>query len=1137
MASKKEFEMAIKIAGEIEKSFYESSKLTQKELKNIARQAVLASEAMPKSSDLNFTESLRKGLKDAEPAFSSLEKTAKSTFKAVSTDAVAAGTATAAALGAAVAKGSEFESAFAGVKKTVNATDTQLQEMRDDIRQMATEMPKTAAGLSEIEESAGQLGIQTDNITLFTRTMADMEVATNLTSDEAATDFAKFVNITNMHQKYFDRLGSSVVALGNNMATTESDTVAMGMRIAAAGTQVKLSQADIMAYAASLSSVGIEAEAGGSAFSKMLVNMQLAAETGKGLSGYAKTAGMSEQEFQTAFKNSPTTAINAFLAGLNDTERNGKSAIAVLNDMGIKETRLRDTLLRAANASDLFADALQISNSAWEENTALANEAEQRYSTFESQVDILQNKLTDVGIGTYDAMKPMLTEGIGLANEFMDGMIGQEDAIAGVMESATKKMPTFVREAKEAGEAIGEFAEPFLKVGGWLVENPGLITGTIAGVGTALGTYKIASGVMSLAGALGALGPAGWTIMGIGGTAAVITGIGTAVKKSAVEAKKENLAAHFGSVSLSLSELQKTASFVVKSKELDKITQSVKAMSELDGISDTIDSAVESVNKMNWKVQIGMELSDQEKQDYQQQYQALVDSTQEYLSQEQYAVSLSVGTLVQDDLESSNIVTQINQFYADKQQDLADLGKQLNETITDAFQDGLLDMDEVAEISKLQEQIAHIKSALAESDFEAGLDLIGTKYQGQMLDADTFQNLQAEISDQLDAAMESYDEAYKTSMSKLRLMQSEGGMTDAEFQAAADSVNEGYLQQKQDLQIQAVQFQMDTIRQAYGDDLDQMIEEIKKDTNERLGDALQIYASGGNTENFDLLGRDIVKDMKGSVDKSTRDAMADLYDQLEPQLEQMQSLADEYRKAGKAIPEALQQSIVEASAIGGLGGDSYALWGVIANASKSEEYTKMIQQVEEAGGYVPKQVASAITDKQNEIDNAVKQSYLSTQETIDNIYGKNSFRIPINLTPNVSSAPYSDSALKGVVKTGHADGGIFDQPHIAWFAESGPEAAIPLDGSQNAISLWQKTGELLGLNGLDGTGDNSLSVNIDRAIEGNEPQVNIEYHPVLNFEGSVNREEVAGVMETEQDKFNRMMSQWAKENLRFSFGR
>ncbi len=86
-------------------------------------------------------------------------------------------------------------------------------------------------------------------------------------------------------------------------------------------------------------------------------------------------------------------------------------------------------------------------------------------------------------------------------------------------------------------------------------------------------------------------------------------------------------------------------------------------------------------------------------------------------------------------------------------------------------------MDEVEEISKLQEQIAHIKSALAGSDFEAGLDLIATKYGGQQLDADSFQNLQAEIQGQMEKAISSYDEAYTTSMSQLRLMRSEGGMT------------------------------------------------------------------------------------------------------------------------------------------------------------------------------------------------------------------------------------------------------------------------------------------------------------------------------------------------------------------------
>lgn len=46
---------------------------------------------------------------------------------------------------------------------------------------------------------------------------------------------------------------------------------------------------------------------------------------------------------------------------------------------------------------------------------------------------------------------------------------------------------------------------------------------------------------------------------------------------------------------------------------------------------------------------------------------------------------------------------------------------------------------------------------------------------------------------------------------------------------------------------------------------------------------------------------------------------------------------------------------------------------------------------------------------------------------------------------------------------GHAEGGIFSKPHLAWFAEKGPEAAIPLDGSSNALSLWAKTGELLGI--------------------------------------------------------------------------
>ncbi|MGI6508416.1 MAG: phage tail tape measure protein, partial [Saccharofermentanales bacterium] len=136
----------------------------------------------------------------------------------------------------------------AGVRKTVEATEEQYAALEEGIRSMAMEIPASAAEIAGIAEMAGQLGIQTDNIIGFTRVMADLGNATNLTGEEAATTFAQFANITKMDQGDFDKLGSSIVALGNNFATTEADIAQMGKNLAAAGTQVGMSQADIMVW-------------------------------------------------------------------------------------------------------------------------------------------------------------------------------------------------------------------------------------------------------------------------------------------------------------------------------------------------------------------------------------------------------------------------------------------------------------------------------------------------------------------------------------------------------------------------------------------------------------------------------------------------------------------------------------------------------------------------------------------------------------------------------------------------------------------------------------------------------------------------------------------------------------------------
>ncbi len=315
----------------------------------------------------------------------------------------------------------DFEDAFAGVQKTVDATEEEFAVLKKGIMDMAEELPASTTEISAVAEAAGQLGIQKENILSFTRTMIDLGEATNLTANDAADSLARFANITNMSQKDFDKLGSTIVSLGNNSATTESEIVSMAMRIAGAGSTVGMSEADIVSFAAALSSVGIEAEAGGSAFSKMMINIESDVSSGKGhLEDYARIAGMTANEFKKAWAEDASGAMISFIEGLGNVEKNGGNLINTLSDLDITEVRLRDAVLRAANASDLFADTVALGNNAWKENNALSVEAQKRYATLKSQFDMAINKIKNIAITLGNKLMPSLQKGIDYIGKLTD---------------------------------------------------------------------------------------------------------------------------------------------------------------------------------------------------------------------------------------------------------------------------------------------------------------------------------------------------------------------------------------------------------------------------------------------------------------------------------------------------------------------------------------------------------------------------------------------------------------------------------------------------------------------------------------------------------------------------------------------
>lgn len=321
-----------------------------------------------------------------------------------------------AGFGASVKAAVDYEQALAGVAKTTNLSGAELNKMSDEITGMSKKMPFAATEIAGVAEAAGQLGVKKSEITDFTKTMLDMSVATNLTSEEAATEFARFANAAGMPIDKVDRLGASVVALGNTTATTEKEIVEMGQRLAGAGSQAGFSADQIMSISAAMSSVGIEAEAGGTAMTQIFNKMTKAtAEGGETLNNFGKTAGMTGKEFAETWEANPTKALSAFVKGLSNTEGGAKGVLKALDSVGIKGIREADTIRRLSNNHTVLDKALRTGAKGWKENNALTNEAKTRYKTMGSQLQIFKNQLFALGKDIGNVIAPVV---VGITKKF-----------------------------------------------------------------------------------------------------------------------------------------------------------------------------------------------------------------------------------------------------------------------------------------------------------------------------------------------------------------------------------------------------------------------------------------------------------------------------------------------------------------------------------------------------------------------------------------------------------------------------------------------------------------------------------------------------------------------------------------------
>lgn len=395
-----------------------------------------------------------------------------------------------------------FESAFAGVRKTVDATEEQFAQLEQGILDMSERVPVSAAEIARVAEAAGQLGIQADDVLEFTEVMIGLGEATaDMMPEEAAMQVARFMNIMQTAPGDVDRLASTIVDLGNNLAATEGEIALMGMRLAGAGNLIGLTEAEVLGLAGTMTSLGIRAEAGGTAMSRVMREIMNAVMAGgDDLETFATIAGVSAEEFAAAFNGNPIQAIQLFSDGLGRIRDEGGNVNEALEAVSMNDIRVSDALLRMSGAGDTLSESISLATNAWEENTALQEEVDRRYETTESQLRMLLNTLVKVAVTLGESLIPFLMQVVEAAKPLLEGLKNLTEWFANL----DPRMQQTIVTAAGIVAAIG----PLMMIIGNLagaIESLLPIVRMIPGAFTAVRT---AIGLLS--------GPIGWIITAVG---------------------------------------------------------------------------------------------------------------------------------------------------------------------------------------------------------------------------------------------------------------------------------------------------------------------------------------------------------------------------------------------------------------------------------------------------------------------------------------------------------------------------------------------------------------------------------------------------------------------------------------------
>ncbi len=1108
----KEYKLAIRIAGSIDKSFSTSL-------------------AAANSTLHRTVAAVNKDFASLDKGFDAIMGAGSKAFHAAAAAATVAATAIGAATAAAVKVGMEFEKQMSAVQAISGASAGELSQLTDKARELGQTSVFSAEEVGKAMEYMGMAGWKTEQMLAGIEGVLNLAAASGedlaVVSDIVTDDLTAFHMEAEETARMVDVMAQAAMNSNTNVEMMGETFKYAGTVAGAMGYQIE----DIAIATGLMASSGIKASNAGTALRNIITRIakptKESAEAMEALGLALERDDGSMYSFLEIMQQ-----MRSGMAGMTEVQKAYYAA-----ELGGQ--RGMPGLLAIANSTDRQFE--ELTEAIYNSEGAAQDMAGIRLDNLAGDVQIFKDSLADAGIE--------------LSRELNGPLRGLVQMGTGLVSRAAEQIPKAVNKISAEFPALQrkfkKFAQPvfsgIMGAGKWVVKHGRGIISVISGIGAALAAYKAASTIVHTVNAimsLGSLNPVTLGIMGVVGAIGLLVVAYAAYKQQEQELVDQSLADHFGSISLSMEDLQRAAEHIIGSESLGGVKKALEAFEDLEGISATMQEAVSEIDKMNWKISIGMGLTEDEEESYKQTIDTYIKAAQDYALQTQYAVSLNLQfAFSEDDLEGQNVVAKVNQFYQDKYDDLSTLGTQLNDAVTDAFNDGLLDIKETKVIADIQRQMAEIEEALATGEFDAQLSVLGLKYAGGSLTAESFMNLQEELAAQAAEASAAYHESYVKNYAAIQAAYKAGDLNETEYQKAQEGLQKQYLDNTASLQARSLKFMSETIMQQYGDEFEDFyanLQQVMEEYKERgidFDDPDSTWKGYAGAAWDDML----FSIYSGGLSDDAKGAVSQLLSYMEPLLEQVEASEKQFMDWGYETPEYLEdvlsditflKAIAVKNSLGSAKGDLDALKRVVGMAFADDSY---YQEAAEASQAIPEGIAAGMEAAwEGKVPKAVEEMYAWSQEEINEQFASGfevAADVAVMLKPNLQYETVKQMNLNrlshGYLQIDeNADGGIIRNKELSWLAEKGPEAVIPLDGSRNAVSLWEKAGQLLGM----GSAFDGLDL-------GGGETVTVQYSPVLNFYGEApSRDDLTDALEISQDKFDSLMARYLKTHSRVSFG-